>query len=105
MLADSAKRQNAFADRICSGVRHSGSNSFGDPTIIAKQRGYIVDYIGLANHLKDALSIYGDDDKEDIEDALVDITVEQPVLDDRYRRLLTLFQDGGVKEMGFRMWK
>ena len=64
-----------------------------------KQRGYIVDYIGLANHLKEALSIYGGDDQEDVEGALVDITVELPVLEDRYRRLLTLFQDGGVKEI------
>lgn len=64
-----------------------------------KQRGYIVDYIGLANHLKEALSIYGGDDQGDIDDSLQDITVELPVLDDRYRRLLNLFKEGGVKDI------
>ena len=38
-----------------------------------KSRGYIVDYIGLANHLKEALSIYAADDQKDIEDTLKDI--------------------------------
>ena len=40
-----------------------------------KQRGYIVDYIGLAHHLKEALSIYGGDDQKDLEDSFTDITV------------------------------
>jgi type I restriction enzyme R subunit len=31
-----------------------------------KQRGFIVDYIGLANHLTDALKIYADEDGEDL---------------------------------------
>jgi len=61
-----------------------------------KQRGYIVDYIGLTHHLKEALSIYGGDDQKDLEDSFTDITVELPVLEDRYRRLLNLFEDGGV---------
>ena len=64
-----------------------------------KQRGYIVDYIGLANHLKEALSIYGGDDQKDIEKSLLDITVELPVLEDRYRRLLNLFKEAGVKDI------
>ena len=61
-----------------------------------KQRGYIVDYIGLAHHLKEALSIYGGDYQKDLEDSFTYITVELPVLEDRYRRLLNLFEDGGV---------
>ena len=34
-----------------------------------KTRGYIVDYIGLTDHLKEALSIYADDDQNDLEEA------------------------------------
>lgn len=64
-----------------------------------KQRGYIVDYIGLAHHLKEALSIYGGDDQKDLEESFTDITVELPVLEDRYRRLLNLFKDGGVTKI------
>ena len=35
-----------------------------------KTRGYIVDYIGLTDHLKEALSIYAADDKKDVEGTL-----------------------------------
>lgn len=64
-----------------------------------KQRGYIVDYIGLSNHLRQALSIYAGDDYDDVQNALKDIQSELPVLDSRYQRLINLFKDGGVKEI------
>ena len=64
-----------------------------------KTRGYIVDYIGLTDHLKEALSIYAADDQEDLKEGLRDITTEVPVLESRYRRLLQLFQDCGVAEI------
>jgi type I restriction enzyme R subunit len=65
-----------------------------------KTRGYIVDYIGLANHLQEALSIYAAADQKDIQDTLKDITAEVPVLESRYQRLLNLFRDNGVTEIG-----
>jgi len=64
-----------------------------------KSRGFIVDYIGLANHLKEALSIYAADEQKDIEGSLEDITVELPVLESRYRRLLHLFSANGVTKI------
>ena len=64
-----------------------------------KKRGYIVDYIGLTDHLKDALSIYAADDQKDIEDSLQDITDEIPHLENRYRRLINLFRDNGVTKI------
>lgn len=64
-----------------------------------KTRGYIVDYIGLTDHLKEALSIYAADDRKDVEGTLTDITGELPVLETRYRRLLNLFVDNGVAEI------
>lgn len=64
-----------------------------------KSRGYIVDYIGLSNHLKEALSIYGDSDQKDLEDSLKNISVEIPVLESRYQRLLNLFSDAGVTKI------
>ena len=64
-----------------------------------KTRGYIVDYIGLTDHLKNALSIYAADDQKDVEETLTDITGELPVLEARYRRLLNLFVDNGVAEI------
>jgi len=61
-----------------------------------KKRGYIIDYIGLAKHLKEALSIYGADDQKDLEGTLKDISDEVPILEERYRRLVNLFKDSGV---------
>ena len=64
-----------------------------------KSRGYIVDYIGLTDHLREALSIYAADDQKDLEDSLKDITSEIPVLETRYRRLVNLFTGLGVAEI------
>ena len=53
-----------------------------------KQRGFIVDYIGLANHLTEALSIYADEDAQDIQQGLKNLLSELPILEERYQRLL-----------------
>jgi type I restriction enzyme R subunit len=60
-----------------------------------KNRGFVVDYIGIANHLKEALQIYGGD-AQDILDSLKSIDSEIPILESRYRRLLQLFEDHGI---------
>lgn len=64
-----------------------------------KQCGYIVDYVGLSNHLREALSIYSADDQEEILDAFKGVESEIPVLEVRYRRLLQLFEDAGIKNI------
>jgi len=62
-------------------------------TYPGKTRGYIVDYIGLANHLSDALSLYSEEDQQEILDGLKSVESEVPVLESRYRRLIQLFED------------
>jgi len=64
-----------------------------------KSRGFIVDYIGLANHLKFALSIYSEDDQADILGQLKNINTEIPILEERYQRLLQLFTDKGISNI------
>ncbi len=64
-----------------------------------KQRGFIVDYIGLANHLTDALKIYADEDGEDLKAGFKNLTSELPILEERYRRLLQHFQGLGVHDI------
>ena len=65
-----------------------------------KQRGYVVDYIGLANHLTEALTLYtATDELQELHDGLKNISTELPVLDERYHRLLQLFEALGVKQM------
>ena len=57
-----------------------------------KKRGYVVDYIGLANHLTEALTVYAaSDELQELNDGLKNITSELPVLEERYQRLLQHF--------------
>ena len=63
-----------------------------------KKRGYVVDYIGLANHLTEALTLYAaTDEQEELRDGLKNITSELPVLEERYQRLVQFFKAAGVK--------
>jgi len=64
-----------------------------------KQRGFIVDYIGLANHLAEALAIYTEEDAQDIKQGLKNLLTELPVLEERYRRLLQHFQAAGIAQI------
>lgn len=67
-----------------------------------KKHGIVVDYFGIAQHLKDALEIYGDEDEEALKEFLEffrDINKEIPVLESRYNRLIHLFEDNGISEI------
>lgn len=64
-----------------------------------KQRGFIVDYIGLANHLTDALSIYTGEDADDLLKGLKNVSTELPILEERFRRLIQHFTACGVAEI------
>lgn len=61
-----------------------------------KHRGFIVDYIGLANHLAQALAIYSQEDAQDIQQGLKNLLSELPILEERYQRLLQHFRTAGV---------
>ncbi|WP_123101902.1 type I restriction endonuclease subunit R [Acidithiobacillus sulfuriphilus] len=61
-----------------------------------KHRGFIVDYIGLANHLTQALAIYAQEDAQDIQQGLKSLLTELPILEERYQRLLQHFRAAGV---------
>ncbi|MBL1266077.1 type I restriction enzyme subunit R domain-containing protein [Methylomicrobium sp. RS1] len=65
-----------------------------------KQRGYIVDYIGLANHLTEALTLYAaSNEMQELHDGLKSITSELPVLEERYYRLLQHFSELGISQI------
>jgi type I restriction enzyme, R subunit len=61
-----------------------------------KKCGYVVDYIGVARHLNEALIDY---DGEDTEGALINISVELPKLLDRRARAVAVFTDRGVTDL------
>ena len=65
-----------------------------------KKRGYIVDYIGLASHLTEALTIYAaSDEMQELQSGLQNINTELPVLEERYQRLLQHFDSLGVNQL------
>ena len=61
-----------------------------------KAAGIVVDYFGVARHLKDALAAYSDDD---IKGALQSLKDEIPKLRDRRDRCASLFQARGVDDL------
>jgi len=61
-----------------------------------KRCGYVVDYIGVARHLNEALKDY---DGQDIQGSLIDITVELPKLLDRRARAVAIFTDRGIADL------
>jgi type I restriction enzyme, R subunit len=62
----------------------------------AKRCGYVVDYIGVARHLTEALEDY---DGEDTDGALIDINVELPTLLDRHARAVAVFTSRGITDL------
>ena len=65
-----------------------------------KQRGFVVDYIGLTESLTDALSLYtAADEQQELAQGFKKITSELPVLEERYQRLLQLFSGHKVAKV------
>lgn len=62
-------------------------------TGFGKRAGIVVDYYGVAQHLKEALSAYAD---EDIQGALQSIKDEIPILRDRHLRVMDLFRSRDI---------
>jgi type I restriction enzyme R subunit len=61
-----------------------------------KKAGIIVDYYGVAGHLKEALAAYA---AEDIEGALRSLKDELPKLRDQHLRVTDLFESRGVEDL------
>ncbi|GAA3895838.1 HsdR family type I site-specific deoxyribonuclease [Halomonas cibimaris] len=61
-----------------------------------KTHGIVVDYFGVANHLKEALAAYSE---EDIEGALQSLKDEIPLLRDRHLRVVDVFRAQGVDSL------
>ena len=65
-------------------------------TGFGKRCGIVVDYYGVAQHLKEALAAYAD---EDVEGALASLKDELPVLRDRHLRVVDLFRQRGIESL------
>jgi type I restriction enzyme, R subunit len=62
-------------------------------TATNKRAGYVVDYFGVAEHLKVALAAYA---AEDIKGALTSVADEVPLLAERHQRVRSLFLERGI---------
>ena len=65
-------------------------------TGFGKRCGVVVDYYGVAQHLKEALAAYAD---EDVQRALASLKDEVPVLRDRHLRVVDLFRQRGIDSL------
>ncbi|MDR6201863.1 type I restriction enzyme R subunit [Paraburkholderia graminis] len=65
-------------------------------TGFGKRCGIVVDYYGVAQHLREALAAYAD---EDVEGALASLKDEVPVLRDRHLRVVDLFRQRGIESL------
>jgi len=65
-------------------------------TGFGKRCGIVVDYYGVAQHLKEALAAYAD---EDVEGTLESLKDEVPVLRDRHLRVVDLFRQRGIESL------
>ncbi|MEJ2099132.1 MAG: hypothetical protein P8X68_04055 [Desulfobacterales bacterium] len=63
--------------------------------IHGKDCGYIVDYIGVARHLHDALGDYDDE----THDPMIDVRDEVPKLRDRHKRAMDVFLSRGISDI------
>jgi len=61
-----------------------------------KTHGIVVDYFGVANHLREALAAYSE---EDIEGALQSLKDEIPLLRDRHLRVIDVLRAQGVDDL------
>lgn len=65
-------------------------------TGFGKRCGIVVDYYGVAQHLKEALAAYAD---EDVAGALASLKDEVPVLRERHLRVVDIFRQRGVENL------
>jgi type I restriction enzyme, R subunit len=65
-------------------------------TAPGKEAGYVVDYVGIAENLKEALAAYSADD---IKGALTSLKDELPRLRDRRDRVVSIFHSRGVESI------
>lgn len=65
-------------------------------TGFGKRCGIVVDYYGVARHLKEALAAYAE---EDVQGALASLKDEVPVLRERHLRVVDLFRRRGIEAL------
>ncbi len=90
---DAPREQALYLDRSIREAELLQAIARVNRTKAGKPVGYVVDYYGVAEHLKVALAAYA---AEDIEGALAGIDAELPLLAERHQRVRALFHTRGI---------
>lgn len=64
-----------------------------------KDKGFVVDYVGIGHHLKRALDAYADRERDEIVDALVDQGAQINELIEAHRKLWEILHKYGIQEL------
>ncbi|MGM0575150.1 MAG: type I restriction endonuclease subunit R [Myxococcota bacterium] len=81
------------AELLQAVARVNRTHTLGD---VEKEHGIVIDYYGVAQHLKEALAAYS---AEDAEGALQSLKDELPKLRDRHRRAVQVFTTRGIEDI------
>jgi type I restriction enzyme R subunit len=93
---DAPIEQVLYLDRSMQGHELLQAIARVNRTYARKSCGLVVDYYGVARHLKEALAVYS---AEDIQGALISLKDELPKLSDRHQRVLAFFQGQGIPDI------
>jgi type I restriction enzyme R subunit len=93
---DAPVEQVLYLDRAMVGHELLQAVARVNRTAPGKSHGLVVDYYGVAQHLRQALEVYT---AEDVQGALTSLKDEVPRLADRHRRVLALFHDQGIADL------
>jgi type I restriction enzyme R subunit len=91
---DAPVEQVLYLDRAMRGHELLQAIARVNRTRLGKTCGLVVDYFGVARHLRDALAVYT---QADVAGALTSIKDELPKLADRHRRTVNVFTDRGLE--------
>jgi len=93
---DAPVEQVLYLDRFMQGHELLQAIARVNRRYPGKTRGLVVDYFGVGDRLTEALAMYAE---ADIKGALINIKDELPKLDDRHRRVLSLFLSEGIEDL------
>jgi len=91
---DAPVEQVLYLDRAMRGHQLLQAIARVNRTRLGKTCGLVVDYFGVARHLRDALAVYT---HTDVVGALTSIKDELPKLADRHARVVSVFADEGLE--------
>lgn len=94
---DAPLEQGMYLDRPIKEAELLQAIARVNRTYPKKSAGIVVDYYGVARHLKEALAAYS---AEDVEGALQSLKDEIPKLRDRHRRVIDFFRVHGIEDLG-----